>query len=565
VALAVVLLLPIAVVAGWLERIVGPAIRTGPPIPPALESAVRYVRALPARGDVVAVAALGTPEGHWRFVNRAGEMLSVGTPDEMKRVVPVLYPEAKSGAQLAVYVTQDTVLRDRVALKGLPAGIDLSVVVGTESYRLLRRSDATGDRFYAEIRSNLVIEMGDRRLLDEALWQLERRLDKASLRVLALEPGGPTALPVSPRIDPASKRALVDAIDPARLAAAMMGVAGQTLVIVGRIDRDLIHVKPSSGPEHIVVAKDLFKAAAAADVNLIVLATASTPRQPGGRNWLWQKVQGMEDALRQARMADFLNALGTPGRRLAVVTLPQGKRAVLDLLPAGELPGAAPARPVTEVFSKVLADLTGRVATTSMQASLRSAERQQELDQRLLPGIPSEVQIAYGLLVVLGLLGVPISRAWWQRIWPPEHADDYAGHTGYWAARATRGVAFALVFVPLTAVVSAPYSLGQQVREAVTAPVRLLRRLAGSRPPHATPPPVRTVDPAPIAAARPEPASPDAAKPAAPHKPEAPAKPAPPKPAALNPATPARPAAPDDPGTAPGPFGADRPRFLSRR
>jgi hypothetical protein len=485
VALAAVLLLPVAVVAGWLERVVGTATRAGQPVPPALEYAVRYVRKLPANGDVVALAAQGTPEGHWRFVNRTGETLTAGTPDEMKRAVSLLHPEARPGARLALYVTVDTMLRDRVALKALPAGVDLSVVVGEDSYRLLRRSDTAGERFYAEVRPNLIVEMGDRRLFEEALWQLRRRLDKACVRVLALEHGGPSRLPAAPRIDPATKRAQVDAIDPTSLTAAMSGVAGQTLVIVGRMERDIIYVKPTKGPEHVLVAKDLFQAAASADVNLVVLTAASTPRQPGGRNWLWQRVevQGLEEALRNASMADFLNALGAPGRRFAVVAMPTGKRAVLDLMPAGDLAGPAPGRPVTDYFANVVAELTGRVAATSVQAHLRSAALQQELDQRLLPGIPSEVQIAYGLLLVLGLLGVPVSRAWWQQLWPPEDAHEYAGHTGYWAACATRGLAFALVFVPLTAVVSAPYNIGHQVREAVTAPMRLLRRLSGPAEP----------------------------------------------------------------------------------
>ena len=511
VALAAVLLLPVAIVSGWLEKIAGTSVRPGAPISPALETAVRYVRGLPARGDTVTLAAQGTPEGHWRFVNRSGEMYTVAAPDEMKRVVTVLHPEARPGVRLALYMTQDTVLRDRVALKALPAGIDLSVVVGAESYRLLRRSEAAGERFFAEVRPNLVVEMGDKRLFEEAVWQLGRPLDAARVRVLALEPGGPATLPSSPRIDPASKRALVDPIDPASLFPAMRGVAGQTLVIVGRMERDLIYVKPSSGTDHVLLVKDLFKAAAAADVNLVLLMAASTPRQPGGRNWLWQRAgaQGVDEVLRNARMADFLNALGTPSRRLAVVALPQGQRAALDLLPAGDLPSAAPAQPGAELFANTVSDLTGRVTATSMQANLRGAAHQQELDHRLLPGIPSAAQIAYGLLVVLGLLGVPISRTWWQRVWPPETADDYAGQSGYWAARATRGLAFALLFVPLTAVVSAPFSLGRQVREAVTAPARLWRRRTGpaeesakpsARPsprvaePPAAPPALRDID-----------------------------------------------------------------------
>jgi hypothetical protein len=479
--LAFVLILPVAVVAGWLERIVGNAVRTGPPIPPALTNAVRHIRRLPARSDVVALAAHwrfeGSPEGHWRFISRSGESLAVGSPEEMKRVLPVLAPEARAGARLELHLTPDTVIRDRAALKSLPAGADLSVVVGEESYRLLRRTDAVGERFFAEIRANLVMEMGDRRLLEEAVWQLERRLDKAALRVLALEPGGPTALPASPRIDPASRRALVDSIDPVRLPAAMPEVAGQTLVVVGRIDRDILHVKPAGGPERGLRTRELFRAAAAADVNLIVLVSASAARQPAGRNALWLRAGMPDEALRQARLADVLNALGAPGRRLAVSALPQGPRTVLDLTPAAaDLPAAAPARPAPEIAA---GDLMGRTTAASVQASLRSATHQQELDWRLLPGVPSAVQIGYGLMVLLGLLGVPVARTWWQHVWPPEAAADYAGRSGYWAARASRGLAFALVFVPLTAAVSMPYSLGRQVREAVTAPMRLLGRLLG--------------------------------------------------------------------------------------
>ena len=196
-----------------------------------------------------------------------------------------------------------------------------------------------------------------------------------------------------------------------------------------------------------------------------MLHAPSTPRQPGGRNWLWQtvEVKGLEEALQRARMADFLNALGAPNRRLAVVALPAGRRTVLDLTPAGELPGAAPTRPVSELFSSIVSDITGKVVTTAVQANLRSAERQQELDKRLMAGVSSYLQIAYLVLAVLGLIGVPVSRAWWSRIWPPEVPTEYAGRTGYWAARAVRALAFWVVFLPLTAVVAAPHNLATQI------------------------------------------------------------------------------------------------------
>jgi hypothetical protein len=483
-ALAAILCLPVAALAGWFDKVVSTAEKAGSRVAGGtLEKAALHIRALPAKSDGVALAAQATQEGHWRFVNKSGETFTAGTPDEMKRAVSVLHPEAKAGVRLSIYVTDDTMFSYRAALKTLPPGADLLVVYGSESYRVLRRLDGAAERFFAEVRPNLVVEMSDRRRFDEAVWQLARPLDKAGVRVLALEPGGPSTLSAWPRIDKASQRALIDTIDPGSLPAAMGSVRGQTLLITGRIDRDVIFVQPSSGSERSLLLKDLFKASEDADVNLILLHAPSTPRQPGGRNWLWLtvEVKGLEQAMQRARMADFLNALGGPNRRLAAVALPAGKRAVLDLNAAGDLPGTGAGRPVGDLFSGLVSDITGKVVTTAVQANLRSAERQQELDQRILPGIPSSLQVVYLALIVLGLFGVPVSRLWWQKIWPPEVADEYAGRTGYWAAMGVRAFAYALVFVPLTAVVAAPRNLLGQIWDGVMTPVRWWRRLTGRR------------------------------------------------------------------------------------
>ena len=309
--------------------------------------------------------------------------------------------------------------------------------------------------------------MSSRKAFEEAVWQLTRPLNKANVRVLALEPGGPPRLASAPRIDPATKRALVDTIDPASLPAALGSVRGQTVLVTGRVDGRVLYVQPSSGPEHSLLLPDLFKAAEEADVNLVVLRAASTPRQPGGRNWLWQKVEvkGLEQAMQHARVADFLNALGGPNARLAVSANPSGRRTALDIKPAADLAGGPLQSPVGDLFSGIVSDITGRVVTTGLQANLRSAERQPELDQRLIPGIPSDFQVGYLVLVLLGLFGVPVSRAWWRRLWPPEAATEYAGRAGYWRRAPCAALAFLLLFLPLTAPVSAPYNLARQIYE----------------------------------------------------------------------------------------------------
>src|SRR5262249_1453567 len=114
-----------------------------------------------------------------------------------------------------------------------------------------------------------------------------------------------------------------------------------------------------------------------------------------------------------------------------------------------------------------------------LEGNVSSAERQRELDQRLIPGIPSDLQTGYLLLMIAGLCGLSKSRGWWRRLWPPEAASDYAGRTGYWAARTVRGAAFLLLFLPLTALVAAPVYLLRQAWDVASAPVRLWRRLTG--------------------------------------------------------------------------------------
>jgi hypothetical protein len=478
-----VLFLPIAIIAGWLDRIGSTPPSASQAEPDnrhsALERATAQLRAATPDAGTVALAAEATPDGHWRFVNRSGEVFTAGTPEEMRRVTRVLEPKAKANARLVLYLTRPTLFVHRSALKALPPSADLYAVSDSGAYRLVRRAEGAMERIFAEVRTHLVTELTDARTFKETAWQLERPLASAAIRLLALEPGGPAALTAKPQIDPATKNVAVDVIDPALLPAAMRTAGGQTLIVTGRIERDLLYVQPASGPERSVNLKELFTAAGAADVNLIVLQTAATPRQPGGRNWLWQRieVQGLGTALQHAKLADFLNALATSNRRFAAAALPYGDRALLDLS-ASDIAGTGTIKDqAADLFGGMVADILGRVPLVGVQANLQSAVRQQELQARLIPGLPSWVQVTYVVLFIIGLIGTPLSRAWWIEIWPPERRADYVGGCGYLAARAVRGLVFSLIFVPLTALVAAPLNLARQMGDAATAPARAWRAL----------------------------------------------------------------------------------------
>jgi hypothetical protein len=250
-------------------------------------------------------------------------------------------------------------------------------------------------------------------------------------------------------------------------------------------------VRASSGAEHSLPISGLLKAAADAEASLIVLQTASAPRQPSGRNGLWQSPQGADAdaALQRAQIADLLSGMAGPGRRLAAAALSAGQRIVLDMAASSDLPGALPARSAAERLSALIGEITARAVVTGVQVSLLTAERQREFDRRLLAGIPPALQTGYLVAVLVGLLGVPVARAWWALIWPPEAGSDYASRSGYWAACVVRGLAFVLLFMPLVAAVAAPYNLARKVREAVRAPGRAWRWRRGDPQADAAPAP----------------------------------------------------------------------------
>lgn len=494
-AVALLVLVAVTLAAGtdaranWLTRltrVAGEAGEAGAKVAShgiaALDRAALYVKSIPpGKAGSAALAAHATQEGHWKFVNKSGEVFTAGTPEELARAIPTLAPEVALGkAKPALYLSESTVFEQRTLLKDLPKNAELHVVVGNEGFALVRRVDSGSERLLAEVRPNIVVELTEKRAFDEAVWQLQRSLNKASVRVLSLEPGGPKTLKPVPRYDAQTRAALVDAIEPTRLTRAFPALRGQTVVIVGRSEGELLRFQPASGPENSVFLSELKTAAERADINLVILESP-TPRQPGGRNWLWQRIEvgGLDEAMKRATFADFLNALGAARGQLTVRAHPEASGRVLVTT---ELSGAA-ARPLTGGFTDWLGDMTagvaGRVLVHGALAFMRSEERERELDARIVPGIPTYVQIPYLVGLVSGLFGWPVASGWWRHLWPSERPVEYSGRVGYNLARGARLAVFLLLFLPLAGFPALMATLAGQVWEMMTAPFRLLRWLAG--------------------------------------------------------------------------------------
>lgn len=453
-----------SVEAGWLEdlRALGGMGRTAPASDP-LEMARELIVPLKVRAPALVLAASVTAEGHWTFVNQAGLRFTAARPEEVGKVYDNLAPDglgrATRPAPMVIYLAGEAVFSHGEHLRLLPSDAQLRVVVGGTSFPLRRFGTGGAGAWLAEVRANVFIQAPDETVFSETVWQLMRPLKTRGMRILRLDPAGPDTLRPRGLVIGGgageARRRVADAVKPERLAGALSSLRGQTAVLTGRLQGDdrLVFRTPT-GVEQKLVLGPVRAAAAEADVNLVVV-NASAPRQPGARNWLWLSVEvdGLADALRQERLGDFLNSVAGGRRRLLVRARTRGAdRVTLKVLPtrAGVLerePGL-----FDEVLSELGAEVVGSVIPHAVDADLVSRAQQRELDWRLVPGVPTGVQFGAGLALLAGIFGLPVALRWWRQIWPVEARADYAGRSGFLAARAVRLVVFALFFLPLIGV-----------------------------------------------------------------------------------------------------------------
>ena len=434
--------------------------------------AAGHVAELPA-GTRGALAAHATPEGHWQFANREGQVFTAGTPDEMSRVAIALLPESAREGKLALYLSEESVFANSAALDALPANASLHLVTHKGAVPLGR--DGAG-ALIAKVKPNVSLALEGRQAFDDAMAFLARPLNKSNIRTLALEPDGAKSLSSAPKLDPDSKLPLVDAVDPGSIGRAFSSIRGQTALVVGRIDGSSIAFQPSSGPEISRTLAELRSAARDYDVNLVVLH-ADTPRQPGGRNWFWQKIEigGFTDAVAQATFADFVDALAARGGPMHLTAAADGPGRV-QLAAIAQVRGGA-VESVQSTLSDWTGHVTGEIATKAIDVYARDEERDRELDARLVPWLPTYIQIPYLAGIIAGLMVWAGTWPLWQRIWPLRARRPDERWIVHLLTSLPNLAAFLLVFLPIAGLPVFIVSMILGIWHAVTAPFRWAAKL----------------------------------------------------------------------------------------
>lgn len=463
--------------AGWLTRLAregseaaGRAGRHGVDVPGPGGRAARILHEIPDAKQN-ALAAHATPEGHWQFVNAEGKTFTVGTPDEMSRVEHALLPDRRPSTDKPVdlYLSKESLFVSIDNFDVLPAAARLHVVIDGKRYPLYNTAASGQPALSVEFRKNVRVPVQNRAGFREAIAYLARPLNQSNIRVLSVREGGVRQLSYTPKRD-ASGITQVDNVDPKHVREAIATARGKTLLIAGEVDNGVMKFAGGGSPS--ISLDELRAAARTGDVDLIILHTQAG-RQPGGRNWLWQRVgvRGLEEAKKKRVFADFVEALGAErGMYEVTAATESGGRMKLFAQPWHDSRTV-----VTETsnwVSDAVAKLTGDMVMQAVEVASRNANEQKERDRRIIPFIPSGLQIAYILGLVAGIGGYPTAAAWWQRIWYRAPRPAERSRVLYFLAGLPRFIVFFFLFLPLVGVPAVIVHYTIKAWRFVSAPFR---------------------------------------------------------------------------------------------
>ncbi|MDX2257278.1 MAG: hypothetical protein NW205_00020 [Hyphomicrobiaceae bacterium] len=460
----------------------------------SLDDAAAVLRAAPEPPQGTALlAAHATSEGHWTFVNPAGVPFTAASPEEMARVARMLAPEAvdaavaagTAGPHLRLLLTEDTVFRHRDRLGELPDGAELNLVAQRRVMPLATHGTGTTASLVAEVRPGIVTTLGEAASFSELVWQLDRPLAAGDVRVLAFAANGAREVPAVARRE-AGGRLVADSVDPAQVAGALAALRGRTVLVAGNSRGGWLDSLPIGGGAAGRVDREaLVTAARRYDVNLVIVET-SVAWQPGQRDWLGRvmTMPGFEEAAAATTLGDLLAQLVAGPRRSEIgIFAGEAGRVRIALTPGGRDGGIGGfVDDVTDLVGEAVSQVAGTLATTTIEVDGNARSRQEELELRLVPWLPSDVQFVYLGLLVAGLAGFSAARGWWQRAWPvPALPPGARVVPGRYLLQWVRGLLFLIAFLPVAGLPALLFTVLMQVWWLVGLPFRLAARLFGRR------------------------------------------------------------------------------------
>jgi hypothetical protein len=145
--------------------------------------------------------------------------------------------------------------------------------------------------------------------LDEVLYRLSKNFNRAAMRLIRLDPMGGETISAATRKG-SGKLQAPDWVAPFHFAAALQGIRGQTAVVTGRIEAGVLRADAGTSGTIQIELSQLERAAADADVNLIVVGTNKLAQPSATGLFGPVRFKALEAAFQTRDLRGFLSAVG---------------------------------------------------------------------------------------------------------------------------------------------------------------------------------------------------------------------------------------------------------------
>jgi len=364
-------------------------------------------------------------DGQWDIT------LADGTPT---RIVDLLRGSTEGSSRPALVIRDTDLPRDIRQFDNFPD--DWPVLVqgrGGRLFELHRGGDPT--LAYGRIR----LPVKSAKDIRNALWQLQRPSTGGAIRFLQLDKQADLSLPVNGY----GSRVGVERVGADGLIDAMQAIRNQTLVLSGRIvDGKLLGVgNRSSG----VSLQKLRQVTDENDIQLIILESDQPAAVLKKVSHAMQSAKGRGDTLYDT-IGDFFNRLTDPANPTPIKlhSSRSGEHQIAIQLKAADtksVEGASTAELALQVPLHLL--LKSAIFHAPDQA------RSRELDDRIIPNVPSTIQFYIISSVVLGFFALNTSWRLWKRVWRLKPRREYRYLFLFLLLWPLHRLLFVLLFIPL--------------------------------------------------------------------------------------------------------------------
>ncbi|MFW5451890.1 MAG: hypothetical protein ACKE9I_09840 [Methylophagaceae bacterium] len=387
-------------------------------------------------------AVTNLPEGSAAEISIVNGRWLAKTPDGKQRPVDEFVANVDGlNERPTLILAESSVPKSFGQFNGLPRGVAVKIISRNGKIYSLNRTNIPPTLIY----KNIELVLSDTTRLDSVLWQLQRPAMNQKVRFVQLAKDVDAELPNQVY----SSNPVVDAVGVNKLINSIKNMRLETIVLSGKVKNGFLH---HDGQR--ILIKDLEKAAASRDVNLIILGSDKPKKALRTVADDWKAINSSGDNLYDS-VGDFYN-------RFSPIDSAAPMR--IKVTDSGELQTAFYIERKVKTAVQPDADTSGHITVIPLHLLIESVkilqpneERVKELDRRIHPSIDSSVQFYLIISFFVGAFTAITSWFLYKKIWQSPLRVTYRNVFSFAIMYTLHRLCFIVLYLPTLGIFSPIY------------------------------------------------------------------------------------------------------------